>query len=173
MKSVSCNRSSNLSSRACIGVISCGYHTGETRNQILSRVVFPLYSLGGILPQECFSGGPVKIYAQIYLQAPLLKLSRYLEEDADFYRPLVRVNGSGIFMEKLKKVLTDHMLHDSDIPDDMRHSKMVSLHICYFAGGIVNLYKQWFRGDLDCTLDDIAMEVSKLLHLKAQELFGT
>ncbi len=118
-------------------------------------------------------GGAVKIYAQIYLQAPLLKLSRYLEEDADFYRPLVRVNGSELFMEKLKKVFTDHMLHDSDIPDDMRHSKMVSLHICYFASGIVNLYKQWFRGDLDCTLNDIAMEVSKLLHLKAQELFGT
>ena len=29
---------------------------GENRNQILSRVVFPRYSLGGILPQECFSG---------------------------------------------------------------------------------------------------------------------
>ena len=56
MKSVPCNRSSNLSSRACVGVISCGYHTGENRNQILSRVVFPFYSLGGILPQECFSG---------------------------------------------------------------------------------------------------------------------
>lgn len=56
MKSVSCNRSSNLSSRACVGVISCGYHTGENRNQILSRVVFLFYSLGGILPQECFSG---------------------------------------------------------------------------------------------------------------------
>lgn len=113
-------------------------------------------------------------YTQLFRNpAPLLKLSRYLEEDADFYRPLVRVNGSELFMEKLKKVFTDHMLHDSDIPDDMRHSKMVSLRICYFAGGIVNLYRQWFRGDLDCTLDDIAMEVSKLLHLKAQELFGT
>ena len=53
---ISCNRSSDLSSRACIRVISCGYDTGENRNQILSRVVFPLYSLGGILPQECFSG---------------------------------------------------------------------------------------------------------------------
>ena len=92
------------------------------------------------------------------------------EEDTDFYRPLVRVNGSELFIEKLKKVLTDHMLHDSDIPDDMRHSKMVSLRICYFAGGIVNLYRQWFRGDLDCMLNDIAMEVSKLLHLKAQEI---
>ena len=64
------------------------------------------------------------------------------------------------------------MINDSDIPDDMRHSKMVRLRICYFAGGIVDLYKQWFRGDLDCTLNDIAMEVSKLLQLKAQDLFG-
>ena len=102
----------------------------------------------------------------------LLKLSRYLEADADFYRTLVRANGSEIFMEKLKKVFTDHMINDSDIPDNMCHSKMVSLRICYFAGGIVNLYKQWFRGDLDCTLNDIAMEVSKLLQLEARELFG-
>ena len=102
----------------------------------------------------------------------LLKLSRYLEEDAEFYRTLVRANGSEIFMEKLKRVFTEHMINDSDIPEDMRHSKMVSLRVCYFAGGIVNLYKQWFRGDLDCSLNDIAMEVSKLLQLEAQELFG-
>lgn len=102
----------------------------------------------------------------------LLKLSRYLEEDVDFYRTLIRANGSEIFMEKLKKMFTDYMVNDSDIPDDMRHSKMIRLRICYFAGGIVNLYKQWFRGDLDCTLNDIAMEVSKLLQLEAQDLFG-
>ncbi len=74
-------------------------------------------------------------------------------------------------MEKLKKVFTDYMLNDSDIPEDMRHSKMVSLRVCYFAGGIVNLYKQWFRGDLNCTLNDIALEVSKLLQLEAKQLF--
>lgn len=102
----------------------------------------------------------------------LLKASRYLEEDADFYRILVRANGSEMFMEKLKKVFADHMLNDSDIPESMRQSQMVELRVCYFAGGIVNLYKQWFRGDLHCTLNDIALEVSKLLHLEAEELFG-
>ncbi len=102
----------------------------------------------------------------------LLQLSRYLEEDAEFYRILIKANGSEIFMEKLKKRFTDYMLNDSDIPEDMRHSKMVRLRVCYFAGGIVNLYKQWFRGDLDCTLNDIALEVSRLLQLEAQELFG-
>lgn len=102
----------------------------------------------------------------------LLKISQYLEEDTDFYRILVRANGSEIFMEKLKKVFSDHMLNDSDIPESMRHSKMVELRVCYFAGGIVNLYKQWFRGDLNCTLNDIALEVSKLLQLEAKEIFG-
>ena len=100
-----------------------------------------------------------------------LQLSRYLEEDAEFYRILIKANGSEMFMEKLKKVFTDYMLNDSDIPEDMRHSKMVSLRVCYFAGGIVNLYKQWFRGDLNCTLNDIALEVSKLLQLEAKQLF--
>lgn len=102
----------------------------------------------------------------------LLKISRYLEEDTDFYRILVRANGSEIFMEKLKKVFSDHMLNDSDIPESMRQSKMVELRVCYFAGGIVNLYKQWFRGDLNCTLNDIELEVSKLLQLEAKEIFG-
>lgn len=100
----------------------------------------------------------------------LLKASRYLEEDADFYRILIRANGSEIFMEKLKKVFADHMLNDSDIPESMRPSQMVELRVCYFAGGIVNLYKQWFRGDLHCTLNDIALEVSKLLQFEAKEL---
>lgn len=102
---------------------------------------------------------------------PLLLLSRYLEEDAEFYRILIKANCSEIFMEKLKKRFTDYMLNDSDIPEDMRHSKMVSLRVCYFAGGIVNLYKQWFRGDLNCTLNDIALEVSKLLQPEAKKLF--
>lgn len=102
----------------------------------------------------------------------LLQLSRYLEADAEFYRTLIKANGSEIFMEKLKARLTDYMLNDSDIPEEIRHSKTVHLRVCYFAGGIVNLYKQWFRGDLDCTLNDIALEVSKLLHLEASELFG-
>ena len=102
----------------------------------------------------------------------LLQLSRYLEEDAEFYRILIQANGSEIFMEKLKKVFTDYMLNDSAIPAGMRHSKMVSLRVCYFAGGIVNLYKQWFRSDLPCGLNDIALEVSKLLQLEAQELFS-
>jgi AcrR family transcriptional regulator len=132
--------------------------TEEIENEIIAKMLEVLKKF----EFTNFFGNPAPL---------LLQLSRYLEEDAEFYRILIKANGSEMFMEKLKKVFTDYMLNSSDIPDEMRHSKMVRLRVCYFAGGIVNLYKQWFRGDLDCTLNDIAMEVSKLLHLEAKELF--
>lgn len=100
----------------------------------------------------------------------LLKLSRCLEKDDEFYRTLIRANGSEIFMEKLKNVFSDYMLNNSDIPVDMRHTKTVRLRVYYFAGEIINLYKQWFRGDLDCTLNDIALEISRLLQLESKKL---
>ena len=100
----------------------------------------------------------------------LLKLGRYIEEDTDFYRTLIQAEGSEEFMEKLKRIFVEHMINDSDIPDDLRHSKMAKIRACYFAGGIVNLYKQWLCGTLDCKLDDIALEVARLLQLEAQAL---
>ncbi len=100
----------------------------------------------------------------------LLKLGRYLEEDADFYRTLIQAEGSEEFMEKLRRMFVEHIINDSDIPDDLRRSKMAKIRAGYFAGGIVNLYKQWLCGALDCELDDIAFEVANLLQLEAQEL---
>lgn len=102
----------------------------------------------------------------------LLRIIRFLEKDEDFYKVLIRSNNSEIFLEKLKKIFSDYMLSDTDIPDDLINTKTVKLRISYFAGGIVNVYKQWFLGKLDCNLNDIALEVSKLLSLETDLLIG-
>lgn len=100
----------------------------------------------------------------------LLEISRFLESNRDFYSVLIKANGSEIFLKKLKDIFANHMMSDSDIPESLKNTKMVSLRICYFAGGIVNMYQEWFAGNLDCSLNDIALEVSKLLMLEANEL---
>lgn len=100
----------------------------------------------------------------------LLEISRFLESNRNFYSVLIKANGSEIFLKKLKDIFAEHMMSDSDIPDSLKNTKMVSLRICYFAGGIVNMYQEWFSGNLDCSLNDIALEVSKLLMLEANEL---
>ncbi len=102
----------------------------------------------------------------------LLKISRFLEKDEDFYKVLIRSNNSEIFLEKLKKLFSNHMLSDTDIPKDLKNTKTVKLRISYFAGGIVNVYKQWFLGELDCNLNDIALEISKLLNLEVDSIIS-
>lgn len=102
---------------------------------------------------------------------PLLsKVSRYLEEDVEFYRTLICAEGSEHFLEKIKSVFSSYMLDSSDIPVSIRHSNTVEIRVAYFAGGIVDLYRQWFCGHFRCSLDDIASEVSRLLKLEADEL---
>lgn len=100
----------------------------------------------------------------------LLKISRFLEKDEEFYKVLIKSNNSEIFLEKLKKIFSNHMLSNTDIPDDLKSTKTVKLRISYFSGGIVNVYKQWFMGELACNLSDIALEISKLLSLETDLL---
>ena len=101
----------------------------------------------------------------------LLQISRYLEEDVEFYRTLIRSNGADQFMEKLKKIFVDYMNADRDIPQSVRDSAMFPLRVCYFAGGIANMYNQWFRGELNCSLNDISVEVGKILNLSSVDMF--
>ncbi len=48
---------------------------------------------------------------------------------------------------------------------------MVNLRIRYFSGGIINIYQDYFNDKLDCTLNDISLEVAKSLSMEAPESF--
>lgn len=102
----------------------------------------------------------------------LLEVSRFIERNQEIYKILLNAPGSEIFLKKLKHVFAQYMLSVTDIPEYLKDSKMVNLRISYFAGGIIHMYSEWFDGNLDCSLNDISLEVSKLLSLEAKELFG-
>lgn len=100
----------------------------------------------------------------------LLEVSRFLENNQELYKILLKINDAETFLKKLKKLFAHYMLSDTDIPEYLKDSKMVSLRISYFAGGIINMYQDWFAGNLECSLNDIALEVSKLISLEANDL---
>lgn len=93
----------------------------------------------------------------------LLKISSYLENDLEFYRILINSNGSEQFLIKLKTIFVKHMETDTDIPDAMKRSPAFLIRCHFFAGGLVNLYQVWFRGELDFSLDEIAREISRIM----------
>ena len=93
----------------------------------------------------------------------LLQICRFIEEDLDLYKELIQTDSSDMFLEKLKRIFSNYMLNDQEIPKGIREKKSFAIRVCYFTGGIVNTFKQWLLGKLDCSLNDIAMEVSLLI----------
>ena len=93
----------------------------------------------------------------------LLKVSRYIEEDQDFFRILINSKGSIQFLEKLKGIFVEYMKIDSDVPDSIKHSANFTVSVNFFAGGVINLYQVWFRGETNYSLNEIALVVSKII----------
>ena len=58
-------------------------------------------------------------------------------------------------------IFIGYMEQDQSIPCEVRQSKNFRIRALFFAGGLVSLYMQWFRGQLDCTLFDIPLVVSQ------------
>ena len=93
----------------------------------------------------------------------LLKIARYLEEDLEFYRILINSNGANAFLIKLKNIFVSYMENNSDAPEEVKKTSEFHVRTNFFAGGVINLYQLWFRGDLDLTLNDLSLEISKII----------
>lgn len=92
----------------------------------------------------------------------LLQISIFLNEDIETYKTLINTPGSKLFLQKLMAIFIDYLEKDQSIPRCVRSSKNFRIRAYYFAGGLVTLYQEWFNGNLDCTLFDIPLEVSKM-----------
>lgn len=92
----------------------------------------------------------------------LLQISIFLNEDIETYKTLMKTPGSKLFLQKLMSIFIDYIEKDQSIPAEVRASKGFRLRAYYFAGGLETLYQEWFNGNLDCTLFDIPLEVSKM-----------
>lgn len=94
---------------------------------------------------------------------PLLQVSLFLNENVDYYKTLLTSDNSDLFLEKLLSIFVNYMENDQSISLKIRESKTFKIRVHYFAGGMVSLYKEWFNGNLDCSLFDIPLEVGKML----------
>lgn len=94
----------------------------------------------------------------------LLRVSAFFAEDIEYYKTLVAVAEARDFIDRLTDIFTSYMMNDVSIPESLRNSKSFTLRICFFAGGMTSMYLQWFRGKLNCTLQDIPLEICNVLY---------
>lgn len=76
---------------------------------------------------------------------------------------MISAKGSDSFIEKMKRMFINYMNADTDIPESVRFSVTFEMRIHFFVGGIMNMYKQWFLGNLHGNLNDISIEVGRII----------
>lgn len=102
----------------------------------------------------------------------LQTLIKPVEENRELYKLLWQSNFAQQQLEKLKKVFVAQAMNAPEIPEEMRQSKMFAIRVNFFIGGIINAYQQWLQGDLDCTLDEISEDISKIIVSSADTILN-
>ena len=94
-------------------------------------------------------------YAPADVGATLLKtIQTMLEENLPFYQKILKSNVSAVMHEQLVGIVLDFMLeHKSRFYPDSYEEYEIVLRFC--AGGLSNLYRDWFSGKLSCSLDEL------------------
>ena len=77
-----------------------------------------------------------------------------LEEDLEFYKKILNSNAAPLLQERLVEIAVDYLLQNRDVFYSGNPAEY-ELHIRFCAGGLSNLYRDWFAGKLPCTLEEL------------------
>lgn len=86
--------------------------------------------------------------------ALLTTIQTLLEEDMFFYQKILNSSASALMQEQLVSIVEDFMLeHKDDFFSGSKDEYQITIRFC--AGGLSNLYRDWFAGKLACTLSEL------------------
>lgn len=103
----------------------------------------------------------------------LQNISSILKENVDFFTRMGRSVNMYQYFDTYQQMITEYIINDTQIPEEIRYSSFFSIRIHFFLGGIMNSYQQWTEGNLTCTLDELSEEIASLITKSAIELLNT
>lgn len=81
-------------------------------------------------------------------------IQEFLEQDLTFYRKIQNSGASVMIQQQLEAVVTEFMLeHRERFYPGTVEEYQIAVRFC--AGGVSNLYRDWFAGKLSCTLEEL------------------
>ena len=86
--------------------------------------------------------------------ALLATLQSLLEEDLAFYRKILNSSAASVMQEQLVSVVSEFLLEHRDrLYPGSQEEYQIAIRFC--AGGLSNLYRDWFAGKLSCSLSEL------------------
>ena len=92
----------------------------------------------------------------------LERIQELLERDLYFYKKVMNSSASSVMQERLLSVVLDYMLqHEDDFRIGSHEQYVLSIRFC--AGGLSNLYRDWFAGKLSFSLNELTQQAGLLI----------
>lgn len=94
--------------------------------------------------------------------ALLAKIQSILEEDLEFYRKIMTSSAASLMYEQMVQIMLDFLLQREDEFGFGNHEQYV-LITRFCAGGLSNLYREWFAGNLPFSLAELTRRAEALV----------
>ena len=92
----------------------------------------------------------------------LLQVQEILEEDMEFYQKVLNSNVSAVMQDRLIDFVLQYLFeHEEDFSFGNHEQYVLTVRFC--AGGLSNLYRDWFAGRLPLTLDELTETASMMI----------
>ena len=101
-----------------------------------------------------------------FFEAPrpiIEKMVSFLNENQELYRLLGKSDMAYIQLEQLKRVMIRQVLESPNLPQDKKESIVTELRIRMLLGGVIDTYREWLAGEINCTLEEISAEISNIV----------
>lgn len=93
----------------------------------------------------------------------LNKFNEILMKDIDFYRLFIRAASETNLMETIKKSLLISISNNFKVMRYVMNYERFKTVVQYIAGGAINVYTDWFKGNINCTLEELSNNLVLLI----------
>ena len=93
----------------------------------------------------------------------LNKLNEILLKDIDFYRLFICAASETNLMETIKKSLLISISNNFKVMQYVMDYERFKMVVQYIAGGAINVYTDWFKGNINCSLEQLSQNLTLLI----------
>ena len=95
--------------------------------------------------------------------ALLYEIKASLSADLDFYKKIMNSSAAPLMQEQLVDIVLGYLLdHEEEFSICSHEDYIFTMRFC--AGGLSNLYRDWFAGKLPLTLDELTCRAEELIN---------
>lgn len=93
----------------------------------------------------------------------LERLQQILEEDLDLFRKIMNSSAFPLMQEELIRIMLEYLSQrEQEFGFETHDQFLLTMRFC--AGGLSNLYREWFAGNFSFSLDELTRQAQDLLY---------